>query len=301
MGISINGLAAKSFVSYIGSKDGNTLMYYSNINIFVNIAATLGPLLGTYLLSEKMSSYVFQISGIFFILSGIIVLLFLNITEQCELPNKSINFWNGYKSVLLNYDYLKFLFFNMFGWFFYAQLFASLPYFVNTYYGVEKKLGMLYTLNALMIIFLQLIVSSLIRRYIPDGKENYRLLLVFTLFSVSFLSAGIFNSFYGLFITIIVFTFAEMIFTPLVDTLVSKYVDSNLRTTYFSILGLFTAIGEGSGNYFGLRLLGFWGNLNHHMYFWLTLAALATSISLVLLVVVRKRNIYSEKNLNGGL
>ena len=77
LGQSANGLAGKSYISAMGAKDGNSLQYFSGLNVFVNIAAVFGPLFGTYMLTSGYQTYVFQIIGSFYLFTALVVLLLL--------------------------------------------------------------------------------------------------------------------------------------------------------------------------------------------------------------------------------
>jgi MFS transporter, DHA1 family, multidrug resistance protein len=275
IGISANGLAAKSSISYLGNNDGKSLRYFSNINIFVNIAASVGPLIGTLLLGTKFERYIFQLSGLFYILAGFLVWSLLSKSDLQETRVRTVKFWTSYKEIITDKPYVKFLLFNSFGWFFYSQLFMTLPYFVAKTYQLENRLGILYTLNALMVIFLQLFITSIVEKYFPEGKENLRLLTAFLFFGASFIVAGVFHSFTMLFVMIILFTIAEMIFTPSVDATVSKLCKPEFRVTYFSILGISTALGEGLGSFVGLRLVDIFLQYDVPNLFWMILASFA--------------------------
>jgi MFS family permease len=295
-GTSANALAAKSFVSKIGSQDGNSFIYFSIINIFVNIAAAFGGLIGSYLLAQNLADHVFLITGAFYILAGLIILLMLQKDDIPEKTVKHVEFWKGYKIVITDLRYLKFLPFNFFGWFCYAQLFSALPYFVSTRYGREDQLGILYTLNAVLIILLQLPLSKFVNKLFPKGRENYQFLLAYLLFGLAFLLPGIYQSFNVLFLTIIFFTLAEMLFTPLVDTMLYSYAKPGFHTTYFSVLVISKALGDGLGSYLGLRLLGFWVQRNQHSWFWLSIAVLVGLVSLSFWLTMRDE--YVTANLN---
>jgi len=288
-GHSTNALASKSFVSNFGGKDGNSLIYFSTINVFVNAAAAVGSLLGSYLLASKLTSHIFQIVAAFYVVAGVIVLLMLQQAKNFERSLKRVEFWNGYRKVLSDQGYLKFLSFNFVGWFCYTQMFTALPYFASIRYGMDDKLGLLYMLNALMIILLQLPVSVYMNKLLPQGKETHQFFFAYLLFSLAFLIAGVYQSFIVLFLIIILFTLAEMLFTPLVDTMVCNYTKAGLNTTYFSVLGISKALGEGFGSYFGLRLLGFWVQRNQYSWFWLSLAVLVWVASLSLWLTVRSK------------
>lgn len=284
LGQSANGLAGKSYISAMGAKDGNSLQYFSGLNVFVNIAAVFGPLFGTYMLTSGYQTYVFQIIGSFYLFTALVVLLLLRKFKMTEsTPSSSgFSFFKRYKSVLSNRKYVRFLFFNIVGWFCYAQLFMALPYYISMRYGTSDKMGLLYSLNAILVITLQMFVSSLIKKYLPAGRENSLLLFSYLLFALSFVSVTVHSSFYILFGTVFLFTLAEMIFTPSVDTIVSNLANPEQRITYFSFLGLSTAVGEGLGSFVGIRLLHYWQSVGHFEYFWLTIAIIAGVACLVL-------------------
>jgi DHA1 family multidrug resistance protein-like MFS transporter len=294
-GSSANTLSAKTLVSKIGNQDGQSLTYFSIINIFVNIAAAIGSLIGSYLLTQNLTSYVFMITGIFYASAGLVILLMVPNNDKSQKIKKRIEFWNGYKSVISDKPYLEFLQFNFFGWFCYAQLFSTLPYYVSTYYQLEGQLGLLYTLNAVMIILLQLPMSKLVNKFVPKGKEIQQLLFSYLLFGLGFLIAGISQSFTILFLMIVFFTFAEMLFTPLVDTMLHSYAKPELHTTYFSVLVISKAFGDGFGSYFGLRLLDFWSQQNNYSLFWYSMVALVGIFSLICWFTMRQRHINTAK------
>lgn len=291
LGLSVNSLSIKTSVSYIGRSDGNDYLYFSFLNIFVNIGSAIGPLIGSYFLSQNIAHYLFFTSGFLFTLSS--CMFFLLIKKKDIAKNrgnaKRTALLGGYKFVLKDRRYITFLFVNMVGWFFYAQLFVSFSYYVSVRYNMEKFLGIMYTLNGLLIIFAQLPVSSFILHKMQKYNDYCRFSLSYLIFSLSFLSIALFDHFYLLIISIVLFTLAEIIFTPSVDYLVSSIADDRYRNTYFSILGLSVAIGEGSGNYIGLRLLEFWGNVGNYKWFWVSVSLFAFLVALYLFRVTLKR------------
>lgn len=296
LGQSANGLAGKSVLSTLGSRDGNALHYFSTLNVFVNISAVFGPLFGTYLLTNGYQDHVFQITGAFYVFTGIIILFLFRKVDISESQAAGFSFFKRYKTVLTDRKYVQFLFVNAVGWFCYAQLFMALPYFVSLRYGLENKMGLLYALNAVLIIAFQMIVSSLIKKYLPAGKENTLLLFAYMLFGLSFLSATAYPSFYVLFGTVILFTLAEMIFTPSVDTIVSNLAKSDQRMTYFSFLGLSTAIGEGLGSFVGLKILDFWNTRGHFELFWASIAMIAGIACVLLWMMTLRRASHVAKD-----
>ncbi len=274
LGASTNVLAGKVYIANLSRKEGKSLLYFSTVNVVVNVASSFGTLVGSYLLAINQANNIFQLSGACYLIAGVSVLLFLPPVERSEQPEQQTKVWSKYREVLLDKAYLKTLPFIFFGWFCYTQLYSSLPYFVNAYYHMADKLGLLFTLNALLIIVLQLFLSVSAKKFVPQKKEHYLLFFSYILYGAAFLSAGLFLSFGGIVISVVLLTLAEMFFTPSADTLVAAYAKPGLHSTYFSVSGLARAVGEGAGNYFGLLWLGFWLERNTVGDFWLSLIAL---------------------------
>jgi hypothetical protein len=195
-------------------------------------------------------------------------------SEEDEPKKQEIRLWSKYKDVLSDRKYLRTLPFIFFGWFCYTQLYSVLPYFVSTYYHMADKLGLLFTLNALLIIILQLFLSASAKKFVSQSNEHYLFLFSYILYGAAFLCAGLYLSFGGIVVVVVLLTLAEMFFTPSADTLVSTYAKPGLQSTYFSTSGVARAVGEGAGSYFGLSWLGFWLQRSQVGNFWLSLLIL---------------------------
>ena len=112
----------------------------SSLNVFANISAAIGPLLGTYLLTNGYKEHVFQITGTFYICAALIVLLLFRKVDLPKSQSSGIHFFKSYKSVLANRKYVQFLLFNSVGWFCYSQLFMALPFSSLPIMGWKIKL-----------------------------------------------------------------------------------------------------------------------------------------------------------------
>src|SRR5579885_1433655 len=274
LGASANVLAGKVYVAHLSRKEGKSLLYFSIMNIMANVAASLGSLVGAYLLSSGQTTSIFLVAGACYLTAAAGVLLLLPPGERPDLQKQKTFFWSKYRDVLLDKAYLRTLPFIFFGWFCYTQLYASLPYFVSTYYHMADKLGLLFTLNALLIIILQLFLSVSAKKFVSERREHYLFFFSYVLYGAAFLCAGLYLSFGGVVVAVVLLTLAEMFFTPSADTIVSKHAKPGLHSTYFSVSGIARAVGEGVGSYFGLRWLGFWLEQHQAGDFWLSLIIL---------------------------
>jgi MFS family permease len=276
LGASANLLASKVYVAKISSKEGRSLLYFSTLNVAANVASSVGVLIGSALLSGNQNTLVFQLAGACYLLAAVAVLLFLP-SEPADVQSqqREVRIWSKYRDVCADSAYLRTLPFIFFGWFCYTQLYAVLPYFVSMYYHMADKLGLLFTLNALLIITLQLVLSVSAKKFVSQRNEHFLFLFSYLLYGAAFLCAGLFLSFGGIVGAVILLTLAEMFFTPSADTLVSTYARPGLQSTYFSVSGIARALGEGMGSYVGLNWLGFWLQQARVNIFWFSLFALA--------------------------
>ncbi|WP_083448626.1 MFS transporter [Lysinibacillus macroides] len=297
-GFSARGLAGSTSVSFIGDQDGKGILYFGNINVFVNIASMIGPFIGTYLYTSGNSDFIFPIIGGFYIVSGIHIYLFLKSIDVSEKNNSKTTFFSGYKTALKNKPFMLFLIINLFGAFLYGQLFTTFPFYVSKKYGQEELLGLLYLINGLLVVVLQIPISNMLHKFFPK-KEEYYLVSAYFIFGISFLFASIDIGLYFLYIAIAFFSIAEIFFTPTVSSIVSKHVTNNLRTTYFSLIGLSTAFGEGLGAFAGLKLLYLFDQVAKANYYWvvITLFAFFSSI-IVLLYKIRESYTNSKEGIS---
>jgi MFS family permease len=273
LGASANVLASKVYVAKVSRKEGKSLLYFSTLNVAANVASSVGVLVGSALLASNQNTLIFQLAGACYLLAAAAVLLLLPFEAKDVRPQEG-RVWSKYKDVLADSAYLRTLPFIFFGWFCYTQLYAVLPYFVSMYYHLADKLGLLFTLNALLIIVLQLVLSVSAKKFVTQRNEHFLFLFSYLLYGAAFLCAGLFLSFGGIVGVVVLLTLAEMFFTPSADTLVSTYARPGLQSTYFSVCGIARALGEGAGSYVGLNWLGFWLQQAHVSIFWFSLIGL---------------------------
>lgn len=294
IGYSIRGLSSKASLSFVGSKDGNALFYFANSNMYTNGAAIAGPLIGSFLLTGPMKSYTLTFVGGFYVLGAILLNL---VPPGCDLQDrerKPVSFWKGYRAVLLDTSFRKVLLFNTIGCFFFTQLFNSFPYLIGTHLNAPEKLGSLLMLNGILVVLLQIPVGRWMNTVLSGQRERYRLMLAFLLFGLSFSINGAVGSMGGYYVFVALFTLAEMLFIPTIDAFVSTAARPDLRITYFSVIGLSTALGEGIGVYTGLQLIQMWSLYGLLSYFWLSLALLS-GLSLILYVMLNRSPVHHKE------
>jgi MFS family permease len=107
--------------------------------------------------------------------------------------------------------------------------------YANSSFGVPESLyGFIPATNALMVVFLQIFVTGITKRFRP-----LPVMLVGTIFyTLGVLSVAFGHSFVGFWISIVVMTIGELIIMPTASTFVANLAPADMRGRYMSIAGL---------------------------------------------------------------
>ncbi len=211
--------------------DAYALMRLSN-----NAGISIGPIVGGFL-----SSVSFTIT-FFFAGSGMIIysllLAFLGretLPHQLRLAGRSSLGLGGYLNVLRDSQFLSFI-----GAFILAQMCAVtiwilMPVYANNRYNVpESQYGFIPTTNALMVVFLQVSITNLTKRFNP-----LPVMMVGTLFyALGVGSVAFGHSFVGFWISIVIMTIGELILMPTASAYTAALAPPEMRGRYMSISGL---------------------------------------------------------------
>ena len=224
--------------------DAYALMRLSN-----NAGIAIGPMVGGFLSSISYS--------ITFILAGsgmLIYSLLIAFFAQETLPQKSgphehiLKSFAGYIKVLRDSQFLSFV-----GVFILAQMCAVLiwilmPVYANEIYNVSENLyGFIPTTNALMVVFLQVFVTQITKRYRP-----LPVMAIGTFFyTLGVGSVAFSHSFIGFWISIVVMTIGELILMPTASAYVAALAPPDMRGRYMSIAGLTWSAAAGIGPLMG--------------------------------------------------
>lgn len=244
LGSSIYLPAAKSFlvknVSQVEKVD-----ILSTRLIFSNIGTAIGPLLGM-LIFKVHPPLLFSLVSFIFCL-----LFFLNCTLKDNPDTNTRNkiHFSDFRKLLTNKTMLCIAFFMFLFTFFYIQLEVTLPLFGEQTFGKNAP-SYIFLLNALIVIFFQIPAS----RWACKKKAKTPIVLSFTFFGLSFLILHVLDhSYIGLFLAIILFTFAEIILRIRLDYDATN-IDERLIASTLGIMSLSSAFGGMAGSYFGSLL-----------------------------------------------
>jgi MFS family permease len=208
---------------------------YAMVRLSNNAGIAIGPMIGGFLSSVSFS-ITFFFAGIG-MLTYSLLLAFLGyetLPQPSELPTPSAKSATGYLQVLRDNQFLSFA-----GAFVLAQMCAAMiwilmPVYANNLYNVpESMYGFIPATNALMVVFLQVFVTSITKRFRP-----LPVMMVGTLFyTLGVGSVAFGHSFIGFWISIVIMTCGELILMPTASSYVAMLAPPDMRGHYMSIAG----------------------------------------------------------------
>jgi MFS family permease len=211
--------------------DAYALMRLSN-----NAGIAIGPMIGGFL-SSISYTITFILAGSGMLIYSLLVAFFAQETlPQRASPSENImETFGGYLQVFRDSKFLSFV-----GAFILAQMCAVLiwilmPVYANGIYNVsESQYGFIPATNALMVVFLQVYVTKITKRYRPLPV----MALGTFFYTIAVGSVALSHSFIGFWINIAIMTVGELILMPTASAYTAGLAPTEMRGRYMSVVGL---------------------------------------------------------------
>jgi len=273
---SINMSNLDTLVAQLSKEEDRNLAYSIN-RVGVNLGWSLGPAIGG-VIAVKSFSLLFFISFLATIFSSIML--------QLTIPNtnktlKSFEF--PIKDILNNRQFLLFSLFSLGFFITMSQLISTLSVYATSFVKISKnELGILYAINGLLVVFLQIPISN----YIEKIDEKVALVIGTFFYFIGYLSIGFANDFYHLLISIIIITIAEMFVVPSAQTIASILSDKNKLGSFIGFFGLFQGLGWAIGPIIG----GFFMDIfkSNHILMWSFISSFSLISSILFLYLFKR-------------
>ena len=223
------------------------------MRIFMNLAATAGPLLGGFLATQSYM-ILFIADAISSFITAIIVFVVIPETKPEKPEDKPeesvIDTLVGYKEVLKDGVFMLFLSVSAIMVLVYLQMNSTLSVFLwEVYKFPPQSFGLLLSMNALMVVLFQFWITKRISKYAP-----MKVMAIGSLFYVvGFGMYGFISAVYLFFIAMIIITIGEMIVTPIQQTAVASFAPEDKRGRYMAMYGF----SWGIPSLFGVLVAGF--------------------------------------------
>ncbi|WP_405164119.1 MFS transporter [Nocardia sp. NBC_01499] len=275
VGISINALALKQLAAAASDRIENRSRLFALVSISINIAAAVAAPLALFFVDRGHHGDVLLAVAALYCLAGLVT--FAN-RAAVPMGERATRAWSigVYLAVLREPGLRAFFAINTFYWFMYGQLFNVLALYVTDTLNAPGVLGPLYTVNALMVVVLQLGVTRLTGRW-TKGRQLNAVMLANVVFVFAFLSAFLLPGISSAIVFVVLFTTAEMIYMPSGDVLIVGLIRQQNRAVGYSIFAISTALGEALGGGAGVAAYRWLADHGHGQQFWLAAAILAVA------------------------
>ncbi|NCG68936.1 MFS transporter [Bacillus coagulans] len=271
--ITLYNVALKTQISFMN--EHKRLRAFALLNIAVNLGASIGPLAGGWILDLKSFWLMFFAAGSYFIAGGVACLLPQPPLEKEENRLNPFKYLYSERYYLLKSPFFRFLFGSGLLWFFYIQMFSTMPVYISGEI-TGKTTGLVFTLNAVTVIAFQGIFPSVQ----PKLKKEQWYALSFLLFGSSFFLLWIDQTVVSVFLSMFLFSLSEVIWTPLIDTEILQKRGNLSSSWAFGIAGVVWGLWESFGSYAGLSLLK---SFPEKLYLLLAVLSVLIGLSLIFL------------------
>ncbi|MDX1435770.1 MAG: MFS transporter [Anaerolineales bacterium] len=209
------------------------------MRVVLNISAAIGPALGGLLASQSFLA-LFILDAISSLITAVVVYVALPETRPetvVDADDAGLNAESsiGYSKVMRDYAFMAFVFFSILIVSIYIQMNSTLPVYLRDFHDVSAQgYGILLSINALMVVFLQFWITRRISPY-----SAFRMVaLGAALYGVGFFMFGVVSSYFAFILAIVVLTFGEMISAPTSQALAARFSPEDMRGRYMAVFGL---------------------------------------------------------------
>lgn len=221
---------------------------FSMVRIAGNIGFSIGPAIGGFLAYEGYE-YVFFVPAILSVVESMIFFHYIrDVKIEFQGNRKPFEFPSSNRPFIIISILIALIFFVA------GQWGTTLTLFWENVYGISNRgIGILYTVNGLMVVFFQVPITTLFRRI----KDYVSITIGGIIYSLSFLAMAASSSFLFLVLDVMVLTMAENIVSPVSMSLVSKFAPADKRGQYFGAYQLIQGFISPLAPLYGTFLLGF--------------------------------------------
>ena len=255
--------------------------------IFLNFAASIGPLVsGIILIINSDPIIFFLLYSITNLFTGLCFYIFFPFNVHKKQKGTKLTNFTTLKIMWENKKFIKYIFSLPPIWFIFSLVHTTVPVFILETTNIDKTIiASMFSLAAIIVLLFGYPVNRYLIVYCKKRNRSYMdglvigsLLMGLGIFS---LWTSILIGFMSVYIFIILFTFGELCFVPMVSLLVNelKPDDENSIGISFGIASLACGIGQGLSNLMGGYFIEFCQK-NGFFLFPLLLGTFALSVSL---------------------
>jgi MFS family permease len=189
----------------------------------------------------------FTSAGVGLCIFGVLLLLFARESMPTALPGNprpASEPMGGYGRVLQDTPFLIFNLAAVLMTICASLIWILMPVHANSHFGIsEDRYGLLPSTNALMVVFLQVLVTNQTKKFKPLPVLAWGSLI----YAAAVSSVALAQGFWGFWVSMILMTIGELILVPTATTFAANQAPAEMRGRYMSIYSLTWPAASGIG------------------------------------------------------
>jgi len=208
---------------------------YGIFRIVFNLAAAIAPAIGGYMVARSFET-LFVVDVIISSIAALLVLLFLPETkpetDEQKQEQSLMDTLKGYKAVFRDKVFIIFIAVSALSTLMYFNMNSTLSVYLVDYHSLPpQQYGLILTVNAAMVVFMQMFFT----RMIASWKPMIAIAIGNILYVVGFTMYGFVTTFLWFLIAMIVITIGEMIYSPKGQMVSANMAPEHMRGRYMAI------------------------------------------------------------------
>ncbi len=277
-GMSVHGVLARSMIAKAVPTDASRHRIYSSIQIGVNVSAAVGPLIATSVYAVSGDEAVLWGAAAFYVAAMILVLARIPAGFHVTQRGRRWPLAKGtLRQLLLSPRDARTCVATLAGYFLYAQFFSAIALLITLFVAKGPTQGVLFLENAVLVVVAQSPVSAIVQRAMNRGTHPSAVLLTgMAMFSVALLTLGVLLAlqvpvFVAVLTAIALFSLAETVYTPTVNTAFAQIAASS-PVESFNAQQILVTIGQSVGTLVGTSVFLTIARTGTGARYWLVLA-----------------------------
>ncbi|WP_424356910.1 MDR family MFS transporter [Methanocella sp. MCL-LM] len=249
---------------------------FSLLRIGGNLGFALGPIVGGVLATYSYA-YMFAVT---MITSTIFLLITIFLMRDTRPEKCGVTMAKGPANILADHPFLWFCIVSAAISLVYSQMLSTFGTYSGSYGQInETMIGLLFSLNGFMVVFLQYPIAVFLERF----KLTTSLIAGSLLYAAGFGIVGLCTGFWPLFLCMFVISMGELVFTPPSMNIVARMASPENRGRYMSISGVLGNVGFAIGPFIGGFLMDVFSESIAFMWFILGLLAVVCVLGFLVL------------------
>lgn len=214
---------------------------YALIRMAQNVGIAIGPAVGGFLILIAYSLTYYLTAAVNLVLALLIVLVLAEtLPQQAEgEPKRPVA---GYLDLLHDRAFLIFCGIFLLVEMVITLVFIMLPVYAKENFGIaENQVGLIITINALMVVFFQYQMTQFTRRF----RQLPVMIVGSIIYAIGAATIALGSSFPAFAVSMVIITTAELMTAPTALALVARMSPSEMRARYLGVYTLTFTIGSG--------------------------------------------------------